>query len=71
MILSLFILKVHKQARKRFQIKSNGRRDVQYTGLQSTQTRRNTGKQGAQTRSLGTSSQASLRQWLLKKLLGC
>ena len=32
---------------KRFQMKSNGCRDV---GLQSTQTRRNTGKQGAQTR---------------------
>ena len=31
-------------------MKSNGCRDVQYTGLQSTQTRRNTGKQGAQTR---------------------
>ena len=35
---------------KRFQMKSNGCRDVQHTGLQSTQTRRNTGKQGAQTR---------------------
>ena len=34
----------------RFQIKSDGCRDVQHTGLQSTQTRRNTGKQGAQTR---------------------
>ena len=33
-------------------------------GLQSTQARRNTGKQGAQTRSLGTSSQAFLHQWL-------
>ena len=31
-------------------MKSNGCRDVQHTGLQSTQTRRNTGKQGAQTR---------------------
>ena len=29
---------------------SNGCRDVKHTGLQSTQTRRNTGKQGAQTR---------------------
>ena len=47
---------------KRFQMKSNGCRDVQHTGLQSTQTRRNTGKQGAQTR--GTLSQASLHQWL-------
>ena len=44
------ILKVHKQASKRFQMKSNGCRDVQHTGLQSTQTSRNTGKQGAQTR---------------------
>ena len=40
---------------KSFQMKSNGCRDVQHTGLQSTQTRRhyssnNTGKQGAQTR---------------------
>ena len=35
---------------KKFQMKSNGCRDVQHTGLQSTQTRRNTGKQGAQTR---------------------
>ena len=35
---------------KRFQMKSNGCRDVQHTGLQSTQTRRTTGKQGAQTR---------------------
>ena len=35
---------------KRFQMKSNGCRDVQHTGLQSTQTRRNTGKQCAQTR---------------------
>ena len=35
---------------KRFQMKSNGCRDVQHIGLQSTQTRRNTGKQGAQTR---------------------
>ena len=35
---------------KRFQMKSNGCRNVQHTGLQSTQTRRNTGKQGAQTR---------------------
>ena len=34
---------------KRFQMKSNGCRDVLHTGLQSTQTRRNTGKQGAQT----------------------
>ena len=52
---------------KRFQMKSNGCRDVQHTGLQSTQTRRNTGKQGAQTikgHSIGTSSQASLHQWL-------
>ena len=32
---------------KRFQMKSNGCRDVQHTGLQSTQTRRNTGKQCA------------------------
>ena len=31
-------------------MKSNGCRDVQHTGLQSTQTRKNTGKQGAQTR---------------------
>ena len=31
-------------------MKSNGCRDVQHTGLQSTQTRRTTGKQGAQTR---------------------
>ena len=48
-------------------MKSNGCRDVQHTGLQSTQTRRNTGKQGAQTRpghSIGISSQASLHQWL-------
>ena len=45
-------------------MKSNGCRDVQHTGLQSTQIRRNTGKQGAQTRSLSTSSQASLCQWL-------
>ena len=52
---------------KRFQMKSNGCRDVQHTGLQITQTRRNTGKQGAQTikgHSIGTSSQASLHQWL-------
>ena len=47
------IKKMHKQASKRFQVKSN--RDVQHTGLQSTQTRgnyssNNTGKQGAQTR---------------------
>ena len=47
--------KVHVQASKIFQMKSNGCRDVQHTGLQSTQTRRNyssnnTGKQGAQTR---------------------
>ena len=40
---------------KRFQMKSTACRDVQHTGLQSTQTRRNyssnnTGKQGAQTR---------------------
>ena len=40
---------IHKPV-KRFQMKSNGCRDVQHTGLQSTQTRRNTGKQGAQTR---------------------
>ena len=52
---------------KRFQMKSNGCRDVQHTGLQSTQTRRNTCilvSKGAQTRGLGTSSQASLHQWL-------
>ena len=52
---------------KRFQMKSNGCRDVQHTGLQSTQTRRNTGKQGAQTR--GTRSahlpiSIQLHQWL-------
>ena len=41
------ILKVHRQASKKI---SNGCRDVQHTGLQSTQTRRTTGKQGAQTR---------------------
>ena len=42
-------------------MKSHGYRDVQHTGLQSTQTRRNkVHKQGA----LGTSSQASLHQWL-------
>ena len=35
---------------KRFQMKSNGCMDVQRIGLQSTQTRRNTGKQGARTR---------------------
>ena len=46
-------LPFHKPV-KRFQMKSNGCRDVQHTGLQSTQTRRNTGKQGAQTR--GTQS---------------
>ena len=42
---------------KRFQMKSTGCRDVQHTGLQSTQTRmnyssNNTGKQGAQTRGI-------------------
>ena len=45
---------IHKTV-KRFQMKSTGCRDVQHTGLQSTQTRRNyssnnTGKQDAQTR---------------------
>ena len=40
-------LKVHKPASKKI---SNGCRDVQHTGLQRTQTRRNTGKQGTQTR---------------------
>ena len=51
---------------KRFQMKSNGCRDVQHTSLQSTQTRRTTGKQGAQTRgsSAHLNSQASLHQWL-------
>ena len=45
---------IHKTV-KRFQMKSTGCRDVQHTGLQSTQTRRNyssnnTSKQDAQTR---------------------
>ena len=43
-----YIIYMYKPV-KRFQMKSNGCRDVQHTGLQSTQTRRNTGKQGAQT----------------------
>ena len=45
-----FNLDVLPKPVKRFQMKSNGCRDVQHTGLQSTQTRRTTGKQGAQTR---------------------
>ena len=65
-------------------MKSNGCRDVQHTGLQSTQTRRNyssnnTGKQGAQTRGTRAhrivSSQASLHHWLHAKVttdsIGC
>ena len=53
---------VYTKPVKRFQMKSNGCRDVQHTGLQSTQTiaRKNTGKQGAQTRALGTSSKHPL-----------
>ena len=49
---SSFSYSVHVYVKpvKRFQMKSNGCRDVQHTGLQSTQTRRTTGKQGAQTR---------------------
>ena len=51
LILKIYILKkCTNKPVKRFQMKSNGCRDVQHTGLQSTQTRRNTGKQGAQTR---------------------
>ena len=46
----IIIKKVHKQASKKISNEINGCRDVQHTGLQSTQTRRNTGKQGAQTR---------------------
>ena len=51
---NVFVNNAHKQAS---QMKSNGCRDVQHTGLQSTQTRRNyssnnTGKQGAQTRDI-------------------
>ena len=42
---------------------SNECRIVQHTGLQSTQTRRNTG-QVSKGHSLGTSYQASLHQWL-------
>ena len=55
---NIVIKKVHKQANKKI---SNGCRDVQRIGLQSTQTLvSKVHKQGA----LGTSSQASLHQWL-------
>ena len=48
LILKIFFFKkCTNKPVKRFQMKSNGCRYVQHTGLQSTQTRRNTGKQGA------------------------
>ena len=47
---NIIIKKCTNKPVKRFEMKSNGCRDVQHTGLQSTQTRRNAGKQGAQTR---------------------
>ena len=50
MLCSVCSIVVYKASIKRFQMKSNGCRDVQHIGLLSTQTRRNTGKQGAKTR---------------------
>ena len=85
LILKYYLFKCTNKPVKRFQMKSNGCRDVQHTGLQSTRTRRNTGKQGDKQGTLSTSSQASLHQWLydncriciilinskFEKLLGC